>query len=177
MRTFAALALNWLHQIALSVWLGGIVVVGAVAAPAVFRTAKAQGHTDMSQPLYRFAGEALGEVFRRFNYVVLVAAALMLLAGMTYGLLAGFRPRWVAVRALLTLLAAGIAVWVTFALYPELIRLRDSGEMTPFDQIHRTYSTAFQVQLVLLLAVAGLTGWMHLTRPSGPEAPPRKEAV
>lgn len=164
MRKALTLILCWLHQVALSVWLGGIVVVGAVAAPGVFRTAKAQGHTDMSFPLYRFAGEALGEVFRRFNYVVLAAAMVMLLAGLAYGALAGFCPRRIGVRAVLTLLAGGIALWVTLVLYPELIRLRDSGQMTTFDQIHRTYSSAFQAQLILLFGVAGLTGWMHLDR-------------
>ena len=162
MRTFALVTLNWLHQIALSVWLGGILVVGAVAAPAVFRTAKAQGQTDMSQPLYRFAGEAMGEVFRRFNYVVLAAAALLLLSGIAYGALAGLCRKRITVRAVLTVLATAIALWVTFGLYPELVRLRVSGEMVSFDQMHRTYSTAFQGQLVLLLGVAALTGWMHL---------------
>lgn len=164
MRNFAALALNGLHQIALSLWLGGILVVGAVVAPAVFRTAKNQGHTDMTQPLYRFAGEAMGEVFRRFNYVVLAAAVVLLITGVAYGLLAGFSRKRVIVRAALTLLAAGVAVWVTFALYPELVRLRTSGEMVTFDQMHRTYSLAFQAQLLLLLGVTGLTGWMHLGR-------------
>lgn len=179
MRNFAVLALQWLHQIALSLWLGGILIVGAVVAPAVFRTAKAQGHTDMSQPLYRFAGEAMGEVFRRFNYVILAAAAVLLVTGIAYGFLAGLSRRRVTMRAVLTLLAAGVAVWVTFALYPELVRLRTSGEMVTFDQMHRTYSTAFQAQLLLLLGVTALTGWMHLgrERSSLPEPEPRAGTV
>jgi uncharacterized membrane protein len=177
MRTFSAVALNWLHQIALSLWLGGIAVIGIVAAPAVFGTARAQGQTATSQPLYRFAGEAMGEVFRRFNYVVLIAGVLLLVTGLAYGTLAGLCKRRLMVRAVLTLLALGVAAWVTFGLYPELVRVRSGGEMGAFDQLHHTYSMAFQVQLLLLVTVAALTGWMHLDRDADGAAAPIAEPL
>jgi hypothetical protein len=144
--------------------MGGILVIGIVVAPAIFGSAKAQGQTDLSQPLYRFAGEAMGEAFRRFNYVVLAAGVILLIAGWGYGSLAGLCRRRMTVRAILTAVALAIAGWTTFGLYPELVRTRSAGEMTAFDQLHHTYSFAFQGQLLLLVTVAALTAWMHLDR-------------
>lgn len=161
MRNFFSAALSWLHQVALSLWLGGILIIGAVTAPAVFGTAKSQGQTDASQPLYRFAGEAMGEVFRRFNYVVIVAGVLLLLTGIAYGALSGACRKRLTVRALLTGAALGFGVWVTFVLYPQMVAARAAGVGADFDAMHRTYSMAFQAQLVLLLGVAALTAWMH----------------
>jgi uncharacterized membrane protein len=164
MRTFGAALLYTLHQVGLSLWLGGMIVLGAVSAPAVFRTAKQSGHTEWGMPLYNFAGTATGEGFRRFNYVVLAAAVLMLVTGLAYGFLAGLCRRRLLTRAALTGVAAAIAVWLTVALFPQLIALRGAGQMEQFQAVHHTYSSAFHLQALLLLGVAFLTGWMHLER-------------
>lgn len=168
MRTFLSAGLSWLHQVALSVWLGGILVVGAVTAPAVFGTAKAQGQTEISQPLYRFAGEAMGEVFRRFNYLVLAAGVLLLLSGVGYALLTGVCRRRMLARAVLNVLALGVAGWVTFGLYPQMVQARSAGQMGGFDQMHHTYSAAFQAQLILLLGIAALTALIHVRESHAP---------
>jgi hypothetical protein len=168
MRTTAAMVLDWLHQLALSVWLGGAVVLGAVSAPAVFGTAKRAGDTEWGMPLYNFAGTALGEAFRRFNYLVLAAGAVMLLAGLLSGVLAGQGPRRLGARALLTGAAWCAAAWLTWGLYPQLLAARAAGRMDLFDTLHRTYTTGFTVQMVLLLSAAALTAWLHLDRGARP---------
>jgi uncharacterized membrane protein len=162
MRRFTVVFLNWIHQVALSLWLGGIVIIGAVVAPATFGSARAQGQTDSSQPLFAFAGQVLGEVFRRFNYVVLAAGVLLLVGGVGYARLAGVCSKRIAVRAVLTAVALGIAAWLSFSVYPEMFAARARGDMEPFEAMHRMSTMAFQAQMVLLLGVAALTGWMSV---------------
>ncbi|MFN3652499.1 MAG: DUF4149 domain-containing protein [Armatimonadota bacterium] len=167
MRALGIVVLHWLHQVGLAVWLGGAVVLGAVAAPSVFGMARAAGDTATGDPLWDFAGVAMGEAFRRFNYVVMAAGGAALLAGIGYGLLARLCRKRVLVRAALTLAALGIAAWLTFVYYPQLVTARAAGDTATFDAFHRTYSTAFQAQMVLLFGVIALTGWMHLFRSPG----------
>jgi hypothetical protein len=164
MRTLAANVLQWLHQVALALWLGGILTLGAVVAPAVFGTAKKMGHTHWGMPMYTFAGTAIGVAFERFNYVVLACGAVMLVSGLAYGLLAGMCRRRLAARAALTALAWGVGAWLMFSLFPQMMAARAAGRMGVFDSMHRTYSNGFSIQLVLLLGVAALTGWLHLDR-------------
>lgn len=171
MRRSLLILCHWLHQLALAVWLGGIVTMGAVSAHAIFGTAKAKGHTEWGMPLYTFAGEALGEAFRRFNYLVLAAGALALIAGIAYGVLDSRGNRGVGVRALLTGAGWAVAAWLTFGLYPQLLAARASGEMALFDRLHKTYTAAFSLQMLLLLGVMGLTAFLDLARQrAAPEA-------
>jgi hypothetical protein len=164
MRTLGLILLNALHQLALSLWLGGIFILGAVAAPAVFGTAKRAGDTHWGMPLYTFAATAMGEAFRRFNWVVLVAGAVMLLAGLVYGVLAGVCRKCVAARAALTVLAWTAAAWLTFSLFPQMMEARAAGQTGLFDTLHKTYSAAYSAQALLLLGVMMLTGRAQLDR-------------
>jgi hypothetical protein len=165
MRSFLTVLLSSLHQLALSVWLGGAFVLGAVAAPAPFKIAKQQGQDRWGMPLYDFAGHSTGLMFERFNGVVLVCAVLLLISGLAYGSLAGLCPTRLKVRAALTLAATAGALWTTFVLFPQMIALREEARMGDFDLLHRSYSAAFQGQLLLLFGVLLLTGWMHLLQP------------
>ena len=36
MKTAAVLTLRWLHRVALSLWLGGLIAIGALVAPTAF---------------------------------------------------------------------------------------------------------------------------------------------
>src|SRR5687768_14577684 len=112
MRNLGIIFLNWLHQGALAIWLGGILTIGAAVAPAVFGTARQAGHTHHGMALFDFAGTAIGEAFRRFNTVVLIAGLVMLLAGVAYSRLAQLCPQRTMLRAALTLLRWAIAVWL-----------------------------------------------------------------
>src|SRR5882724_11543705 len=53
--------------LALSIWVGGLVALGACAAPIVFRIVPA--------PL---SGEAMGTVFRRFDAIAISCAVIVL---------------------------------------------------------------------------------------------------
>ncbi|HVF10485.1 MAG TPA: DUF4149 domain-containing protein [Abditibacteriaceae bacterium] len=164
MRIYGTIFLNWLHQVALAVWLGGIVTIGGAVAPAIFGSARKAGHTAHGMPLFDFAGTAIGEAFRRFNTGVLIAGLVMLLAGVAYSRLAGLCPIRTRVRAAMTLLCWAIAVWLEYSLFPRMNAFRSQEQMDAFDDLHQTSTVAFQSQMVLLLGIVALTGWMHLDR-------------
>jgi uncharacterized membrane protein len=164
MRTVAAVFLFWVHQLCLAVWLGGIAILGAVAAPAVFGAARAAGDTERGMPLFDFAGTALAGAFGRFNTVVLIAGAVMLVSGLGYGVLSGLCRKRLTVRAGLVALAYGWAVYLATQLYPKMMAARASSDFATFDEMHHTYSRGYSGQMVLLLGVAALTAWLHMDR-------------
>jgi hypothetical protein len=90
-----ATAVEVAATLALVAWMGGLVALGAFAAPEVF-----------GQLPRDTAGAVMGEIFRRFDTVVLGAAAL--LAGCEVVRLVGDRPRDRLARVRLA--AAAIAV-------------------------------------------------------------------
>ncbi|HTI38844.1 MAG TPA: DUF4149 domain-containing protein [Vicinamibacterales bacterium] len=105
------LALRYAALLALVVWVGGLLALGAIAAPAIFDVT-AWRHTPDGRVL---AGAIFGETLRRFHFVSYAAGGLLLLTLVTRAIL-GPRPRrfaWRAALATLMLAAAlvsGIAV-------------------------------------------------------------------
>jgi hypothetical protein len=105
------LALRYAALLALVVWIGGLLALGTVAAPAVFGVIGASG----VQNARLLAGDVFGETLRRFALVTYGCGALLLLTLLTRGIL-GPRPRRFAWRAALafvmlaTALASGIVV-------------------------------------------------------------------
>jgi len=175
MRTAVLILFATLHQLALSVWLGGIVVLGAVAAPAGFKLARQAGQSHSGLPLYDFAGSSAAVMFGRFNGVVLACAAALLLSGPAYGVMAGFCRKRLLVRSVLALAALGLALYGAMALYPELLDLRTRGDAAAFTAIHHTYSRLFGSQALLLLGVTAMTAWMHLSGKTSRAAAPGEE--
>ena len=93
-------------MLALSVWLGGMIVLGAVVAPALF---SALGALDpVSGRL--FAGEGFSAILRRFHYVAYASGGILLVTLSAMALL-GPRPRSFAIRT------ASVAVMLAVAAY------------------------------------------------------------
>ena len=95
-------AVRYVYILALVVWLGGMVVLGAVVAPATFQVLQA------SEPVTgrELGGAVFTTILERFHYVAYGAGALLLI---TLALMAvlGPRPRHLAVRfALITAMLA-----------------------------------------------------------------------
>ena len=99
-------ALRFVYMLALVVWLGGMVVLGAVVAPSTFQVLQSL------QPAggRELAGEVFGTSLARFAYVSYGAAALMIVS-LTVMAILGPRPRPFLVRGLV------IAAMLTIALY------------------------------------------------------------
>ena len=90
------LALRYVYVLALVVWLGGMVVLGAVVAPATFQVLQASGRP----PAARWPARCSATILARFHYVAYAAGALLLVTLAAMALL-GPRPRGLAVRTAL----------------------------------------------------------------------------
>jgi hypothetical protein len=163
-RALPIVALFWLHEVLLGLWLGGILVIGAIVAPAVFGAARSAGHLARGASLYDFAGVALGVVFHRFTVAAMLAGLVVLPAGIIYGAAAGVCPRRIAVRAALVAIAWLLAAWMLFSLFPEMNVARTQQRWERFDELHRHATHHFQLQALLLAAATAFTAWMHLDR-------------
>ena len=93
-------------MLALAVWLGGMIVLGAVVAPALFSTLGALD--PVSGRL--FAGEGFGAVLRRFHYVAYASGAILLVTLSAMALL-GPRPRSFAIRTAIVAVMLAVAVY------------------------------------------------------------------
>jgi hypothetical protein len=93
------LALRYAALLALVVWVGGLLALGAISAPAIFDVT-AWRHTADGRVL---AGAIFGETLRRFHLVSYAAGALLLLTLAARAIL-GPRPRRFAWRAALAML-------------------------------------------------------------------------
>lgn len=90
-------ALRYASLLALAVWIGGLFVIGAVAAPSAFDVAAAHDGSDGRM----VAGAMVGEALRRFHLVSYACAALMILSLLGRAIL-GPRPRRFVVRLAVT---------------------------------------------------------------------------
>ena len=108
------LALRYVYVLALALWLGGMVVLGAVVAPTTFQVLQA-----IEPSTGRLLGGAVfGAILSRFHYVAYGTGALALLALAAMALL-GPRPVAFAVRS------AIVALMLVVALYSGLVVLRE----------------------------------------------------
>ena len=103
--------LRYLYVLALVVWLGGIVVAGAIVAPSVFGVLQdwnpAEGRV--------LAGRVFGEVLRRVHWLAYAMGTVMFVT-LTLHRLLGARPERYGIRAgimaamLLVMLYSGFSV-------------------------------------------------------------------
>ena len=98
--------LRYVYLLALAVWIGGMTVLGAIAAPAIFQVLPAQAPGSGRA----LAGAAFGAILARFHYVAYGAGSVMLamLAAMA---LLGPRPRHFAVRMALIATMLGVSLY------------------------------------------------------------------
>lgn len=101
--------LRFAYLLALAVWLGGLLVLAAVAAPSVFEILQARIPVD-GRPL---AGAVFGAVLTRFHIVAYACGAIML-ATLAVMALIGPRPRPFAPR--LALIGVMLAVTLVVAI-------------------------------------------------------------
>jgi uncharacterized membrane protein len=102
-----------MYVLALVVWLGGMVLLGAIVAPTTF------GVLQAVEPITgrALAGDLFGAILSRFHYVAYAAGAILLLTLAVMAVL-GPRPASYAIRS------AIIAIMLGVALYSGLVVLR-----------------------------------------------------
>lgn len=139
MPNWSYLILHFFHTMALALWIGGSVSLGALAAPVVFRLC----------PDRNVAGEIMGRVFHRFESL-LGACALTLVV--TSGFMIAFYGRlspWYAIEYVCIGMMTASLGYSALIVGPRLRRLRSQGRSstTEFERLHRTSELAMQLNL------------------------------
>jgi hypothetical protein len=119
-------ALRCAGLIALTIWVGGLIGVGAVAAPAIFETIDARQGPDGRL----LAGAVAGEMFRRFHWVGYACGAA-LVGVLTLRAVLGPRPRWFAARAALAVAMLGSSAYSGFVVSPRIENTRKEIGVSP----------------------------------------------
>jgi hypothetical protein len=150
-------ALEALALVALAVWLGGLVVLGAAAAPLVFRIVPAP-----------YAADAMTAVFQRFDMIAVGCAVLVLLVEVAHALLRRPLLRSDVVRASLACGATGLAIFLAMVVSPRIAALHQSGAIRGLGELgerleatHRLAESVAKAELGVLVIVLAL----HATRP------------
>jgi uncharacterized membrane protein len=109
--------------LALSIWVGGLAVLGFVVAPLVFSTLEAHDPAGGRA----LAGLVFGAVFARFqDWAWVLGAALIMLLGARA--LLGPRPRRLGWRLWTVAGMLGLSLYTAFAIAPRIDRIRrDTG--------------------------------------------------
>src|SRR3954454_20755958 len=80
------LALRYVYVLALVVWLGGMLILGAIVAPTTFEVLQASAGSQGRE----LAGAVFGTALARFHYIAYVAGGILLL---TLGAMRVLGPR------------------------------------------------------------------------------------
>jgi Domain of unknown function (DUF4149) len=131
---------------ALAVWIGGLVALGACAAPLVFKIVPA--------PL---SGEAMGAVFRRFDGIAISCAVIVLgCEAVRIWVREGAATTSERLRGLLAVTAAGAAIYGGVELSPSIVALHAAGAVRGFgengvklDRIHDLAEAVAKVEVTV----------------------------
>ena len=100
------LALRYVYVLALVVWLGGMLILGAIVAPTTFEVLQ----TSAGSQGRELAGAVFGAALARFHYIAYGAGALLLLTLGAMRVL-GPRPANSGLRAIIVLVMLGVALY------------------------------------------------------------------
>jgi hypothetical protein len=113
------LALRFAAVAAIAVWIGGLLALGAIAAPAIFDVVAARGIPDARL----VSGGIFGEVLRRFHLVAYGCGAVLLLTLAVRRVL-GPRPRHFAFRFALAAVTLAAALYAGLVIQPSIVDLQ-----------------------------------------------------
>lgn len=131
-----------LEGLALCLWLGGMLAVGAFVAPIAF------GWLERAD-----AGRVMGETFRRLNAAGIVCGGVLLLALILEGIAAPAGAAWLrAARAALVGAALLLSLYMALSLFPamESARTADAAASERFAAMHALSRHLLTLQLFLL---------------------------
>ena len=148
--------------VCLALWVGGLVALGACAAPIVFHVVPA--------PL---SGDAMGAVFRRFDALAITCAVLVLgceairirIAGVSSAPTDDTKGATIAerTRTALAIVAASAAIYGGTKLSPEIVALHAAGAVRGFgadgaklEKLHALAETVAKIEVsagLLLMAL------------------------
>ena len=166
---------RWLHSVALSIWLGGLLAIGALVAPKAFAVLRGSPLLTLPQA-NTLAGHVVGDSLALFALVTYGCGALLLLSNI---LLLPYANRPLVIRSLLiSALLLVSALLLGLVLTPAMDAARIKGDLPTFDRLHHLYertSTLVQFPLLLLLAWIGALRDSLPSFPSLPSGAPRRQ--
>ncbi len=148
--------LRFLSLVALAVWIGGLGVLGAIAAPAVFQTLEAHDPSAGREA----AGVVFGAIFQQFQPAAWICGGLLLALFAGRAAL-GPRPRHTRVRVWLVVAMLAVSLTTGLVLVPRMDRIRveapggvtrlpaEDTRRLAFDRLHGLSSS------LMLLTLAG----------------------
>lgn len=120
------LALRYAGLLALVLWIGGLVVLGAIAAPSIFEIV-AVHHIANDRLL---AGAIFGEILRRFH-LLSYACAVMLLGTLVVRGVMGPRPIMFAARVGVAFLMLVATAYSGLIIAPAIARVQAAASVAP----------------------------------------------
>jgi hypothetical protein len=150
--------------VALGLWIGGLVVLGACAAPLVFGIVPAP-----------WSGDAMGAVFRRFDAVAISCAVVVLgCEGIRMWLRRGRPTPRERARGPLAIVAALSAIYVGVWLSPAIVSLHTAGAIRglgvggkELERLHELAETLGKIEVVSGLLLMVLVVLTLEARPNG----------
>lgn len=150
------LALRYAYVFALAIWLGGMVVLGAIVAPATFQILEARDPA-VGRVL---AGAVFGTALDRFQYVAYACGVVALLT-LTAMAILGPRPKGFAIRSAITVVMLAVALYAGIFVYTRIdavqheigesvspsTLLADDGRRVRFDQLHQLSTRLMMVNM------------------------------
>ena len=132
------MGLHFFHTMALALWVGGGIAIGAVVAPVTFRVASSREK----------AGEIVGLILQRFDQVIfgciLVLAITSVLMIRWYGRLSP----WYAIEYVCLGLMSASAIFSATVLSPSIrSRAPTSGGIRQFQRRHQLVALSMQFNL------------------------------
>jgi len=150
--------------LAIALWAGGLLALGAIVAPIVFRTVPAPTSAD-----------AMTLVFRRFDGVAIACATIALVAEAAFAHRGGPASRADLVRGVCLVGATVLAITIGSWLSPGIASLHRGGAVRhlgeaglELDRLHHLAERLAKGEIVLLLAAFGLS----VSKASRPLPPP-----
>jgi uncharacterized membrane protein len=154
------LVVRYAYVLALVIWLGGMVVLGAIVAPATFQVLQARA-PETGRAL---AGELFGTVLARFHYLAYAAGGILIVSLGAMRVL-GPKPHSFAIRfllvaaMLLVALYSGIfvlgsidAIQLEVGGLPSLLPASDARRVR-FDELHQLSTRLMMANVVGALAL------------------------
>ena len=157
MSPFVPILARTLHAVALSLWLGGLVAIGALVAPTAFHVTRTSPAFAGNLPLQNaVAGGVVGGSLHLFTFLCYACGVLLLLANGL--LLRRADRRWALAGMLVSGLLLCTALYLGLSLTPAMDAAQARGDLPTFDRFHHLYeqiSSLVQMPLLLLLALCG----------------------
>ena len=153
-------AIRYVALLALVVWLGGMILLGALVAPSTFRVLQA-GDAEAGRVL---AGSLFGEILRLFQLLAYACGAIIL-ACLLVMKFVGPPPRAFVLRAGVVVLMLGIALYSGVLVSREIAQIQSqvTGPMNRlpendarrirFDRLHQTSTALMTTNLALGLVL------------------------